>query len=488
MMRSVKIGPHFFAKAKNDYGDWRFAIGREFIQNSIDARATRIDVEITEDNDSTTLTFADNGRGMDEDILCNKLLALGESGKDFHDTVGGFGKAKEILYFCHQSYRIHTRDMVVEGSGAEYTLNKVDARRGTESTIVIDGCYRDDIEEHIRNIIDMTQWRGEFFVNGDRLVGRMKKGAFRKELDWCKIYTNKSFVNRMIVRIGGIVMFTRYVDADGRCVVIELEGNSANTLLSSRDSLQNHYRWELDELVRKLTVDKKSAFRPETTYYEHFSGDKLQNEDRSEVVAMAKMAKELAEMCDEVAPEGDEEEDTPLLARDAAPVLNYKADAVPTRVDVRTHFRHDFVLKNNSQMAVPVFFRPGSFSKYSDKLVRCWVRLLLETYRTFGNCEPFSVGFIFEEGVLAEFEQSSDYGRVFYINPAKIALTAANVRVLKKRWGFTWTLKYQLIVTAIHEYVHSLGISGHDERFVGKSDELMAVVLQNLPRFRKCFV
>jgi hypothetical protein len=62
------------------------------------------------------------------------------------------------------------------------------------------------------------------------------------------------------------------------------------------------------------------------------------------------------------------------------------------------------------------------------------------------------------------------------------------VRVLKKRWGFTWTLKYQLIVTAIHEYVHSLGISGHDERFVGKSDELMAVVLQNLPRFRKCFV
>jgi hypothetical protein len=39
--RQVKIGPEFFAKAKNDYANWKWAIIREFMQNSMDARPTK---------------------------------------------------------------------------------------------------------------------------------------------------------------------------------------------------------------------------------------------------------------------------------------------------------------------------------------------------------------------------------------------------------------------------------------------------------------
>ncbi len=510
----VKIGPNFFAKVKNDYSNWKFAIPREFIQNSIDAGASIINISVKLQGGDTIISVDDNGRGMNEDTLCGKLLAIGESGKDFVGSVGGFGAAKLILYFTHKEYEIHTGNMLVKGSGADYTLETVEKRVGTRSTVTLAGGaddVGDDLFTYFANIIDMTQWHGKFILNGEERHGKLRKGTLRKELEWANIYTNKSYGDRMIVRIGGIVMFHRYVDADGKCVIIELTNDSGTCLQSSRDCLKHQYQSQLEEFVRMLTVDKRSAFRADTTYYEHFDGEKLANKDDSEVPAMVELANELAEMLDDAPPQKVKADvmvggDTPISdvtdagedsgdydnvqSVDHAPVLAAKVMAAPTRfhVDVRKTFKHDFIIKNNAQMQVPDHCRPGSFSSYSDKLVKCWAALILETYRTFGKCEPFSVGFIFEEGnVLAEFHKTSDYGRVFYISPMKVSRTSTDVRVFKKRWGFTWSMKYRLIVTAVHEYVHSCGYMGHDEAFNGKSDECMEVVLKNIANFRKCF-
>src|SRR5262245_20842128 len=105
-MPQIKIGSEFFAKAKNDYEDWRWALIREFMQNSIDCGSDRIEISVIETNGSTILSVVNNGDPMTEDILVNKLLCLGGSGKNFQDAVGGFGKAKELLYCCHAGYSI----------------------------------------------------------------------------------------------------------------------------------------------------------------------------------------------------------------------------------------------------------------------------------------------------------------------------------------------------------------------------------------------
>jgi len=139
MKKQIKIGPEFFAKAKNDYNDWHWAIIREFMQNSIDCGSDTIGISINLDNDGeTSLVVENNGEPMTRDIMENKLLSLGSSGKEFKDSVGGFGKAKEILYFCHSAYTIKSGNIVVKGSGAEYTIEQSDDKvDGTASAILI---------------------------------------------------------------------------------------------------------------------------------------------------------------------------------------------------------------------------------------------------------------------------------------------------------------------------------------------------------------
>ena len=74
---------------------------REALQNSTDAGAENVWIELTDDE----ITFTDDGKGMDSNIINNKLLTLGGSQKDA-GAVGGFGKAKEVLFFCHSEWSI----------------------------------------------------------------------------------------------------------------------------------------------------------------------------------------------------------------------------------------------------------------------------------------------------------------------------------------------------------------------------------------------
>src|SRR5436190_799274 len=123
--QSVTIGPDFFRKSFNDYRDQWWAFAREILQNSLDCGSALIDIKIHEypDDNHTMAVVMNNGEPMTREILVGKLLSLGSSGKDFHGgTVGGFGKAKEILYFAHKQYAIHSGWCRLSGSGAGYNI------------------------------------------------------------------------------------------------------------------------------------------------------------------------------------------------------------------------------------------------------------------------------------------------------------------------------------------------------------------------------
>ena len=134
--QSVTIGSEFFVKSFNDYRDKYWAFAREIMQNSIDCGSTAIDIKIIEvpDDDCTLVVVRNDGEPMTREILVGKLLSLGSSGKDFQGAVGGFGKAKEILYFAHRSYAIASGLCRVSGSGAATTWRRDflpgDAQRG----------------------------------------------------------------------------------------------------------------------------------------------------------------------------------------------------------------------------------------------------------------------------------------------------------------------------------------------------------------------
>ena len=82
--RQADISKDFFRKERSFYSDWHEAFFRELIQNSVDAGASNIDIDIVEDEAvsvfnqpkpssglATRITVTDDGSGMSLDVLDN---------------------------------------------------------------------------------------------------------------------------------------------------------------------------------------------------------------------------------------------------------------------------------------------------------------------------------------------------------------------------------------------------------------------------------
>jgi hypothetical protein len=164
-MASFKIGREFFAKAKADYADWRWAWVREILQNSMDCSSTRIDVVIQRKGQNTEVLVSNNGHPMTEHILVNKFLTLGGSAKD--GGVGGFGVAKQLIVACHLHWSIRTGALLAEGDGGDYQLTLgLDHLRGTTTTVLMEGDEVDRLVAMFERFAALAQWKGTLTVNG----------------------------------------------------------------------------------------------------------------------------------------------------------------------------------------------------------------------------------------------------------------------------------------------------------------------------------
>jgi len=540
----ITIGPEFFAKARNDYEDWYWALVREFYQNSIDCKSKLIETWVTlTDDGNTQVAITNDGTPMDQEILVEKLLCLGGSGKNFEEgSTGGFGKAKEILYFCHISYIIESGNYRVEGSGATYDLSDNEFRDGTRSIIVIEGDHVQQISEQAEKFAKIAQWSGDFFIDGIRYDSALKKGSPRRDLGFGKVYTNKSTKYRMIVRINGVPMFTQRTGFD-RCVIVELKGQSDQILTSNRDGLVNPFRSELSDFVTELSVDKRSALKDSSRgpRYVEYRGTKLCHE--SEVNVADIVADPLLDLMEEGRAEypeeisnvetehggengemddggsdsgsdgGDDtaedavwEEDGSIAGIDVdsdeevnPPVLHeqtvhegggraaaFTSEPPEPRRLVAT-LGTNFIVKNETDLKVPAYYDPGSgeFSTYSKKLTKIWGRIMIEMHRLFDTEATFSIGFIFDESAEAEWEEG-DYGTVYYLNPCKIV---EQKRTYSKSFAkrFKLTERDRLITIGAHEFVHGLGYGWHDERYANKLTEVLAIVMKHRKRFNWVF-
>lgn len=474
----VSIGPEFFAKAKNDYSDWHWALAREFMQNSLDAPGTT-EIEVTVDKNNVVVR--NNGKPMDKDTIVNKLLSLGSSGKSFAGSVGGFGKAKEILYFTHSEYKIRTGYYLITGSGAAYNIEKMDDfYEGTESTIKVDEEDTDKIRHAFAKFVTMCQSPDvSFTVNNSVIDGNLHKGSRRIDLGWCVVYTNNKYANRMIVRIDGTPMFTKYVDSNDKCVVIELNGASNECLMSNRDGLRLKYSMELDELIRKITVDKKSAFRNVETTYDYYAGSRLQSDSESNNSIADLVSSAYANTTKGNAKVNPQQADNPAE-------LNFNKEITNVNDAGKSSVSHEFIIKNCLGMVIPSYYTPVKFGGYGEKIVKYWVSLMMEMHNLFEDDSPFSVGFIFDEEREAEFERGG-FGNTFYINPVVVTRNSYGGRSLSKRWKLNSDGKNALIMLALHEYVHKCGYHYHDESYANALTKMAGVVLKNKSRFNKCF-
>ena len=96
--RQVQVPHSYFRKAKSEYADWRWAMIREFIQNSYDAQATTIDFRLAvNDRDAIELSVDDDGIGIPADERQRVFTAFTRLDRSRDRATGGHGLGLAIV-------------------------------------------------------------------------------------------------------------------------------------------------------------------------------------------------------------------------------------------------------------------------------------------------------------------------------------------------------------------------------------------------------
>jgi hypothetical protein len=479
---SVAIGPEFFKKAFHDYSDKSWAFAREILQNSIDCGSGTIRIWVgkvgTDDDPATHVTVENDGAPMTREIIVDKLLSLGSSGKDFQaGSVGGFGKAKEILYFAHDRYEIESGVCVVKGSGAMYDLGDSNSfRHGTRSDVRWRGDHHHNLRSAFKRFVELCGCaKVKFFLDSEELTPGVVRKHHVRDLEkdgkvWARVHTTTAFDHQVVVRVGGIPMFSEKCDYR-KGLVLELEGASSETLTSNRDSLRWPFAGELSSLITKVAVDRRSAFKLEEVVYQRLAGPKLQRKpdepESSKPGVLVALAAKVAE------PESGPNQDIGGIEVAIDGQSEQRASFLP----------YEFIVKNCVRRPVPEAFDPYSlrFGDHAAWLVNAWAGCLIELYELFRNNGAFSVGWVFSPDFEAEFEHGNDYGRVYYLNPVVF-------KGRRPRRRFTKQDRGRIASIAAHEFVHGgLGESYHGEDFANKLTDVMGIVVRNWRQFARHF-
>ena len=487
MQHSVKIGSDFFTKGLRDYANWRWAWVRELVQNGVDAGSRNISFQIEEVDDETCVaTCTNDGPPMDRETLLNKFMSLGGSTKDNGESIGGFGLAKVVIALAHVEYSIHTGGTLVKGSGGEFELSDVEHYSGVRTTVTIRSSAG-RMNGEIRRFLSYMQGKNGISIthNGSRAALDLNRNKARRALSFGTVHVSKAHSNLVVVRVNGVPM---YYDSDvtDKCVILELTQSSLETLTANRDGLQYRYQGEFNKFIQQLAVNKKSALREETVTVTHFEGSKIsvdktcERKDDEEEGAADDSSDEdhkfdVGGIFDEVnaasviVPSGQ--------AASAASV----ARLVPHKYAVV----EDFFVRNELGIKVPAHYLPyrATFSAYSKRLVKKWSFYLMRLHQLFNKDGHFAVGFVFSDEVEALYEQGSQRGTVYYINPAKVVKQfRSNSRSLQKRYNAQDD--YKLLMIAAHEFLHGCGLSWHDEEFASRLTDMAGVIAGNLSFFR----
>jgi hypothetical protein len=465
----VKVsGAYFLKMAKADYRNYREALWREIYQNSIDAGATEINV--TSNREERSITIRDNGCGMSLEILKEKLLALGGTHKAEGST-GAFGKAKELELFSWKEYMLSTHNLLLMGSGDDYTITETENYcDGTSITLYIQE------EEDFGSLCSFAMLVAQrietsttIYVEGNPIECNHRRGQLVKSLEVGDVYVNNDLPTGSYahVRMNGIWMFEQYVGSDVPHITLELSGDSIRSLTSNRDGLKDNSLASANEFFRKLASDRRSALFPDkelvTLRAKGTDGTKIEltNDDLNYLDQFA---------------DQDINEFISLAAKYITLQSKLGIDEQLTKVRMKAGFdkydyeqmkyfgfRWDTIHKfEKGQEREAKDFLDGSAqnARRAKVLMTLWGEVLRQTFLDLRRYETFTIGFSWDSDQQASMERADD-GLFFYLNP-KI-LEKYSLKNKKK-------LVRKLRLLAAHEIAH-LWETYHDECFLDKYDD-----------------
>lgn len=265
----IEVPNDYFARsAAREYADDAgMALVREFAQNSCDAGAKNVEFFFRANNE---LVVSDDGKGADADTLKRRVLTPLESFKDA-GSVGGFGKAKELLFFANSQWKIRTRDVEVVGSYLDvrsFTTGLENAPGFLAVVTLPEGLYKSALQ-NARHFLRNSERPGvTWMLNGDEVkteVKRPKRSV--KDFGFAKGYVERDCADTNVyLRTGGLLTARRYgyqPQAVGR-VVIELTGSSVDLLTPARDWFRlSEHRQQVESWLNDLVVNYEKTLADE---------------------------------------------------------------------------------------------------------------------------------------------------------------------------------------------------------------------------------
>jgi len=476
MPQTISISPKFFVNERNNYSSWGMAFWRELFQNSVDAGASRIDINVVQDGDAAIVEFEDNGCGMSKDVRDNVYFRLGETTKT-GDEIGGFARARILTCFSHRRYEIWSEDWHCIGSGSEYDVYDAPHYYGCKVRVEVDATTRYngviDMEDALKKYLSMSQLACYVTINGKKWSDWGYRRTHVKNLSFGKVYTNKSagFQNTLLVRVSGALMYTRSIRG-GLQVVVEVDPSlSRRVLISNRDSMNYEYQDELDQFIQSIVIDTKSALSNDIKEYIKYGNKKQRMYKKRNVKAIPVGNGAKAFVQDFVAAAKSGE----FHAQSVAPTIGEQVDGNNDIDDVlNTYILWGECSSTSMRKSYQAFRRDGkNMGGKKRKLLMMWYTIcqhVIEVFLDNMSSEEYvdwQVGFLFSDKNDAMHWADNGIHALLLRPVGEDGKLCFNLRSFEDR--------VRMITLACHEVAH-LDTSYHDERYASVLTSLISRV------------
>jgi hypothetical protein len=517
-----------FSHILRDYSEWREKWFREVIQNGVDAGARNIACSVQEQADGTWLVSCeDDGRGMNQDTILNKFLAEAGTTKTVGGTLGGFGRAKELLTWPWLAWEMHTQDWQLTGVGkAEPDMEPAPYRKGTRLSVVMPADKATTAAAAIAFIGKCNVPHVKFTVNGEVIKARLAPGDVLRDVEGqievCYDKKAKDPFKAVIVRVKSgdvsLAMFSYnpYIDdfdsIPGQ-ITIEIIGRSVDILTSNRDGFENHQlKRAVERFVGELAVDSGAALRKKKGLIrEKYEGKRyraeatstqsallqtlgrMQPEGKRDGTAHDLSKDQITEMVNTLlgfADDSDEESLTLRVRADSAEVMlggmGVRGANHMEAIAKQLAWQPSFYLRNDVEnFNVPKKYRPEHMTKQIRLLASLWAEMCRFVMMQLGSSVEFGVGFCFEDpddldSALAMYCREGDEHWLL-VNPVigdprreeHESLSISGDVVVRRR---TIPAEDYLYALAVHECTHMAdGITGHNVSFASALTMNMAL-------------
>lgn len=471
---------HYRTAAKREYSSWMVALVREFYQNGVDAESTEIHFDIKEIEDYSVLTVKNNGRDMTLEECEQKLLTLGGTDKTVND-VGGYGVAKQILYFAWDKWEILFGYYRVQGRGCRYRIFRTtEYVKGVTSVVYIDKKDRRPTFDvyNIEYYLGKCKTNVKTYINGEFFERKREEGNFLFSLDYGILFKNEvegsSHTNQYLcVRVNGIFMFETYVTNNIKCqLTLELTGSTRESLTSNRDGLKGEIRNEYNKLIRDIAVNPLTSLLEKPTYLiKKFPGTGSTSiSTRSEEIYPAVNKEdilnkeEIKSYIKSIVFIAKEHLTVDNLKKEQQNILSIQYLKKACNDEVFDFDRPDILIKSKNE--IPKDFNPKTWGLRAKAVMSLWHSAIKQIFIDSGTCCVFGIGIVLDDNIEAEFLMHEDIP-YFLLNLGNL-FTQKNVSFnrIKIRGHNLWMLIRELKQKAIHEITHFASNGDHNEEFV----------------------